>query len=429
MKEIIRIEEKNQLRSVRRFLGVFMQILFFSMAQGLQAQNETIDVLDDDAKFRKAQNFAFTSDRAKAKTICYQLMKDDYADAFVLLGRIFAWDANYDSSRMVLNVILKKKPLYYDAMDALIDLDYWEGKDEQAVAHANEALVKYKDDVYLMLKKAKALNSLKQTWEAMIVLVEILAKDSANQKAKELQAAIKMANLKNRITASYNLDYFAKNSFDPQHLAYIQYSRITPYGSIIGRINYANRFLTNGLQFEVDAYPSLGKKMYGYANLGFAQAGVFPGFRTGADVYRNFSKGIEASIGFRYLKFSATEVALLTPYIGKYFGNYLLGLRAYLTPDNMGLSTSAFLSLRRYFQNTDSYLGLRVGYGLSPDDRRKIVDEATVNLRDNSVRFEYSKKIRKTWIIGTNAMYEYQEFFPGVFRQIYSINGSIAHIF
>ncbi len=41
----------------------------------------------------------------------------------------------------------------------------------------------------------------------------------------------------------------------PWHLTYLEYSRKLKFGTIIARLNYANRFKKNGLQLETDGYP------------------------------------------------------------------------------------------------------------------------------------------------------------------------------
>ena len=50
-------------------------------------------------------------------------------------------------------------------------------------------------------------------------------------------------------------------------------------GSIIGRVNVANRFGTTGTQVEADAYPRLGSGRYMYLNAGYSGSGIYPGER------------------------------------------------------------------------------------------------------------------------------------------------------
>jgi YaiO family outer membrane protein len=88
------------------------------------------------------------------------------------------------------------------------------------------------------------------------------------------------------------------------------YSRLTKFGTVIGRVNYANRFQTDGLQAEVDAYPRLSNVFYTYVNAGYSEnAGVFPKYRAGFSLYANLPKSYEAEAGWRYLYVSeATNI-------------------------------------------------------------------------------------------------------------------------
>lgn len=273
------------------------------------------------------------------------------------------------------------------------------------------------------------MNALKRKSEAIALLDTLLEKEPENIEAKNLLHSIKTTDMLNKVSVGYYYDYFRFNTLDPQQMVSMQYSRVTPSGSVVARINYANRFLSNGVQYELDAYPSLGKKWYAYTNVGYSKAGFFPIFRCGGEVYRGFPKGFEASAGFRYLDFATSTVTIYTAYLGRYLGNYWLSLRTFLTPGNGTVSRSVVILARKYYADADTYIGLRVGYGLSPDDRRKLVDATTINLESLSGRIEINKKFKDLWIGSCYAAYENQEFYPGLFREIFSFNVGIARSF
>ena len=163
--------------------------------------------------------------------------------------------------------------------------------------------------------------------------------------------------------------YFDKQFADPWHLVSLDYSRLTKMGSIIGRINYANRFGKNGVQYEVDAYPHISKTFYAYANVGYSDnVGVFPHWRAGFSLYANLPKSFELELGSRFLYFSG-PTNILTGYLGKYYKNYLLGVKAYITPVDNSVSQSYSALARYYFGGADDFVGLTIGTGISPDER------------------------------------------------------------
>lgn len=145
--------------------------------------------------------------------------------------------------------------------------------------------------------------------------------------------------------------------------------RSMPWGSIIGRVNWASRFGADGLQFETDAYPSLGSGMYAYVNLGYSNAGIYPRWRSGAELYVNLPRAFEASVGYRQLRFGGPPVTLFTGTVGKYTGNYWFSVRPFLRDKPSGLSASASLTARRYTIDADHHVGARIGYGSTPSDR------------------------------------------------------------
>lgn len=156
---------------------------------------------------------------------------------------------------------------------------------------------------------------------------------------------------------------------DPWRLGSVSMSRRTARGSLIARVNYANRFATSGAQFEVDAYPRVSKNVYLYLNAGYSGATVFPEWRAGGEAFASLPGAWEASVGLRQLRFGGAPVTLLTGAVGKYVGNYWWSLRPYLRSKDNGLSASAGLTARRYFEDGDHWVGAAASYGSSPTDR------------------------------------------------------------
>lgn len=173
--------------------------------------------------------------------------------------------------------------------------------------------------------------------------------------------------------AAFGLTYdWYDQGIEPWQKAFVEYRRFTGSGPVIARLNIGHRFDMTDYQGEIDFWPQFNEKWYGYLNAGLSGGDLFPEFRGGVELYRILPKGFEASLGFRYLKFTQDDVLIFTGSVSKYLGRWLLIGRPYFTPQDAGVSTSMTFNARRYFANPDSFFSLIGGYGFSPDERRLI---------------------------------------------------------
>ena len=393
------------------------------------------DTTSKEFRFKKAQNYAFNKERKKARTILQQLLHESYDNEIAMfLGRIYSWEDMNDSAKIIFNIVLDSSKGNYNALEALTDMEYWNERYDSSIKYCDTALTYHVNDTNFLLKKARAYRAKLNYDEARKILNDILAQDSTNQGAQTMLRNIRIDQIKNKLMLDYVLDYYAKGH-SPWHLVYLQYTRSTPYGSLVGRINYANRYTnSNGLQYEMDFWPTIAKKWYGYLNLGFSGASFFPIMRFGAEIYHNMPKAFEASLGFRYLDFDnslfafKSDVFIYTASLGKYFGNNWACFRTYITPSNIGTSASGFLLFRKYFADADNYIGLRFKYGVSPDDNAndfRANNNKYILVYSNAARIEWSKKIKDFWIMNIAFMYEND----AIFKDTYTIDLSLARLF
>src|SRR5882672_94292 len=70
----------------------------------------------------------------------------------------------------------------------------------------------------------------------------------------------------NKIWLNYEYEHFNRD-FSPWHWASLEYSHRFDWGSLVGRVNWADRFDDTAMQYEVDAYPHLWKGAYLYLNV------------------------------------------------------------------------------------------------------------------------------------------------------------------
>lgn len=189
--------------------------------------------------------------------------------------------------------------------------------------------------------------------------------------ATSLQAQSEGRSDRDSVSRYLSIDYSHtefQGSLSPWRLASVSLGASKRSGSIIGRLNYANRFDQTGIQVEVDAYPQLGVGKYAYLNAGYSAASIFPELRFGGELFTNLPSAWEASGGFRHLRFSSSNVTLYTGSLGKYSGDYWISARPYVRFKDNGTSASIGVTGRRYFADAEHHVGARIGFGSSPSD-------------------------------------------------------------
>jgi YaiO family outer membrane protein len=371
-----------------------------------------------DEMFVKARKLAFDDKNypaAIALTKKALVKSPDYTDIEIFLGRLYTFSDKVDSARVVFIEAMRKNPSYEDTYLAYGNLENWNDQSIKALEIVDKGLGYNPKSESLLILKAKILKSLNRYPEANSVLTQTLKFYPKSTEARSLSQSVAYLSAKNTISIGYIQTNFDKQFDDPWHLGNISYGRQTKLGSVIARYNYANRFKTNGSQFEVDLYPKISQIFYAYVSGGYSNnVGVFPQYRTGFSLYSNLPKSFEAEVGFRTLRFDETTV-IYTASLGKYYKNYWFNLRTYLTPSNSSLSQSFSLNVRYYTGGQDDYLSFKIGTGISPDNDRNSVQLNVRNpykLKSNNASFGYYKSIKQTNLISVNFSYENQEYLP-----------------
>jgi len=409
----------NIAASSRKIFPLFLLLLLFFPS--LNAQT-----------FDEVRAAAFGGERAKARTLAKAILAKEFdSDVAVMLGRVYAWDSKYDSARIVLDDVLQRNPRNSEALDALADLEYWDSRYKQALSYCARALATDSVNENFLLKKAKILNSDNQYSQSAQTLKQLLKINPGNSEAIKWLERVRLNQRSNRVSLSYTYDSFDKaTNRDPWQLTYLQYTRKTGFGSVIGRVSQARRFETNGTQFEVDAYPRITENQYLYLNVGLSNSSIYPAQRGGFELNTSLPKAFEASLGFRVLHFSGSKrVIIYTGSLGKYDGNYWFSLRPFVTPNGSDASVSVYLLARRYFNDPENYFGLRIGLGSSPDERLKIIQTiqqlldlpvGSDRLKSQSVKFEFNHLIKNSWIVNAGFAVNNEEYFDNSYLDISS---------
>ena len=393
----------------KRYLPLFLLVFSVKM---VSAQSG----LSSDELFQQARKAAFDQkDYVKAISLSKQALakSPDYSDIRVFLGRVYTWTDKTDSARTEFNMVLSKHPDNEDAAFAYGSLEYWNNNSPKALQQVQDGLKFHPQSKDLLLLKAKVLNDLKRFSEANTTLDMLIKEDPTNSDARALAARVRDNSSVNKIGVTYDYIYFDKEFNTPWQLASIEYGRQTGMGSIIGFINYANRFNTSGVQYEIDAYPHISKTFYAYVSGGYSgDVGVFPQSRVGFSLYANLPASFEGELGFRYLHFTG-DTWIYTASVGKYIGDFWLNFRTYLTPSNSSISQSYTVHVRYYTGGADDYLSLGVGTGISPDDPRNIIllnNGNNYKLTSNNVSAAFYHSIKRLNVFFITASLDNQEY-------------------
>jgi len=369
-----------------------------------------------DELFQQARKAAFDQkDYAKAIRLSKQALakSPDYSDIRVFLGRVYTWSDKTDSARAEFNLVLSKHPDNEDGAFAYGSLEYWNNNSPKALQQVQDGLKYHPRSKDLLLLKAKVLNDLKRFSEANTTLDALIKEDPTNSDARALAARVRDNSSVNKIGVTYDYIYFDKEFNAPWQLASIEYGRQTGMGSIIGFINYANRFNENGVQYEIDAYPHISKTFYAYVSGGYSgNVGVFPQSRVGFSLYANLPSSFEGELGFRYLHFTG-DTWIYTASVGKYIGDFWLNFRTYLTPSNSSISQSYTVHVRYYTGGADDYLSFGIGTGISPDDPRNIIllnNGNNYKLMSNNVSAAFYHSIKRRNVFFITASLDHQEY-------------------
>lgn len=426
--------EKSITRIRIHNLVLFLGMIWFMMPCLSIAQ----DRINTDLLFEQARTMAFSGNRARARQMCLEILKrkPTYHDVRVFLGRLYAWDKDYKKATIELVRVLREKRTHKDALRALTDVALWTDKYQRAYQLSQAGLNQHTNDIPLLEKKARALIKLQRSKEASLVVDRILDLDPSNEVALKLLKDIRTDAIRNKMGLHYEYDSFDRglSEYGPWHLAYLDVSRRTRIGTVIGRINWANRKFGSsdpkqGFQFEVDAYPRFRKGIYAYLNGGFSSASVFPETRFGGQLYFSLPNSYETSVGFRYLDFGSSQVWIYTHHLGKYVKNYWIAYWSFITKKPVSYSYSGYLMIRRYLGGSpENYWTLKAGFGSSPIETFTEADLIT-RLNSSKIGMDLQHMISPTASIKAGLMFEKEEYSEDTFGNRWKFTLAFRHFF
>jgi YaiO family outer membrane protein len=351
-----------------------------------------------------------------------------YSDVVVFLGRLFYWSGEADSARTYFKRSMDIVPVSEDAYVAFADLEVSSQNFDEALRIIDNGMQSYSPSVPLMVRKGRVFREQKKYEKLRDVALQIVSIDRKNAEARLFLEITEKLLAGNVASLSYDLAVFDEQYSDPWHIVSVDYTRKTIAGSYTARVNFADRLNSSAVQYEVEAYPRFSKKLSGYINLGLSpgEKVVFPEWKAGASLLYSLPKGWETELGFRYLYFSSSTT-FYTGYLGKYFGNYLVGLRAYIVPDDDNSSQTIGLSLRRFLSATD-HLQLNVSAGQSPDEQITSAHLAR-RMSAYSANISYKRSLRAKSQLMLRSAWQIQEYQVAKWGNQFNVGAGFAWIF
>lgn len=204
--------------------------------------------------------------------------------------------------------------------------------------------------------------------------------------------------VKNQIRVTRLQSYYDQNkkSISVSSFEYIR--KLANKSTIIGRVNYSDRNDVKGFQFETETYLTHNAFYYSFGSVSIANNSASPGFKAAYSLNRNFKKGWEGELGYRYLRAEEMDIHSAIWGVGKYLGNYWLNLKGYIISDAGDLHQSYRFTSRYYLNDQLDYVTFIASTGTSPDDRSRNFDYSNFgSFISKSIALGYKKSFKRNF--------------------------------
>ena len=398
---------------LNRFGFILYIVIFCNPVQGQKTNTDSLlTVIVKDLK--NSKNYEKNVQRA----LLGKKIAPDYLDFYLMLGRNYDLLKIKDSASFYYKYVIVANPEYEDAFLYLINMNIENKNFESAMNKVDNAIIAHPDKKYFYLKKAKIYELQEDENKEYEYLKNIQQKFPEEDTIKQRILILETKFNSDRAGINYTLTTFNREQYGPWHLGSLEYIKQRRWGSLIGRVSYANRIaggktIVDGIQYEAESYFFTGKKSYSYIAFANSPDIVFPKNRLGYSWFYNFKKGWEADLGFRYIEVQNADFKTAVLGVGKYIGSYWINLRTFIQSADKKVYPAITLTSRYYFQTRFDYVTAIVGYGTSPDERATLGQfEQRVGL--NSYRFGagYFKMFTNHYITGIQTFYNNQEYAP-----------------
>ncbi|MFO7576008.1 MAG: YaiO family outer membrane beta-barrel protein, partial [Bacteroidales bacterium] len=233
---------------------------------------------------------------------------------------------------------------------------------------------------------------------------------------KALQDSLKAAS-RNELIAGYYFDTFREPYTRFWQVWKAGASHRTDFGKVMAFVNVGNiRSEGTGeteFQLEAEAWPIISPSIYGWVNYAWSPGQYFPRHRASAELWHTPGGGWVASAGLNYYYFNR-NIFITVVAAEKYLGSWWFNGRVYLYFKDSGITSSLFLNVRRYFNDTD-YLQLTAGTGTAPDEPFDVIIDLE-RLSATTIKLIYNKEITDKTALRAGIGYSREEYFESLNR-------------
>ncbi len=388
------------------------------------------DYSDPEVEYSRIRSIAFEGRYKEAAEAARKLLVEypDYGDVQVLLGRILAWDGRYNEAASVLDTLLALKPQNRDAQDARMDVALWSGDYDLAERYALVILRENPADTLTREKIVKALLSDGKREEAMAHSDTLLKYAPSNAFAIALREPLHNEKSQDNIRVSYSFANFTVPYKRLWQQLSVGGSHRFRWGTAGAGINAGHILIdadaivtATEFQAEFEAAPKLSERNYAYLTYAFSPGKYYPAHRASAEIWEILPAGWAFSAGLCYYHFDR-NIFIADLSLEKYIQRYWLSAKTYFYFKDIGVTTSLYLTMRRYSNDID-YLQISLGAGTAPDEPFDIQADLE-RLSAYSARVTWNKSLNQRFIMRLNAGYSYEEYAANDYR--HRIDGSVG---
>lgn len=416
------------------------------------ARKFTVDQLKADSFYTKGRELAFKSKFTEARVLLDSALGRDpkLFEASILKGCTFSWQQKYSEARPILDKVLKEDTVRArrkEALSARADIEVYDLKHKTAQQKCDTALKEFPNAVEFRKKKSIAYANDEYYKEAIAELKIYLDSVKTDTQAINMMRDFEYKSLRNHAAAGW-VQQIYNYSFAPWSFGFVEYGRKFRKAQSIARINYAQRFKTEALQFEIDNYIKLYKGTMLFVNAGISSRNImYPRYRFGAELYKSFLKKFDASAGYHFLRYDFDEtdannitvrntknIHMLVGSLGFYHKKFWLSYRPIIVLNAYGKGTTTIthnFQTRYYYKSELDYINFTVLYG-NGIVGLNYTTPITYNLiRLSTLRFgaDWQTRLSKTITGGLGVWWDYDEYVDGRYRYRYSFSANIKKVF
>ena len=418
--------------STYRFLCATIFIfLYFSLPTRLSAQS--IESLYQQAR-NLAANQRYDTAIILMKQVCEKQPLD--TDMRLYLARVYAWKKDFDNAQYTTSLILYNQPRNQDALLLLADIYLWSKQWDKL-----EKLIKnvlYTDGTSrgnregVLDSKFQIPDSMRGVWNLKSGIWNLdsipfiqkyafgLIEQKRYQEAEKLVFPVrdrlfatwdfvKSKLISNTFSVHYTNYHFNTKQSD-WHVIETQYAKKLSFATIIGSVNYANRFEKEGFQFMAQAYPKIGHRSYAWLLVGVSDGKTYPNLVYGGSFFTTVKKYWELEAGIRFFKVKTTEKATILRGGIAYQNKQHRLSYTLMKMNGTGISGFAHVfSYQNYFNKDDSYI--RFGIGTGSNNEASLLalryDNFIINSLSTGVALNY--QFNRNWAVLGGCSWEHNK--------------------